>query len=92
MKIDFERHIVLLDDKKIYLTEIQNSILKLFYSNINQLITYEDIAEKVYQLQCDTSLKVLIRQHISLLRKKLSKNIKIKTIRNVGYIIEEELK
>lgn len=92
MKIDFERQIILLDDKKIYLTRIQSNILNLFYNNINQLVTYKDIAEEVYQLQCDTFLKVLIRKHISLLRKKLEGNIKIETIRNVGYIIEEELK
>lgn len=92
MKIDFERQIVLLGNRKIYLTRIQSDILNLFYNNINQLITYKDIAEKVYQLQCDISLRNLIRKHISLLRKKLEGNIEIKTIRNVGYIIEEELR
>lgn len=92
MKIDFEGHRVLLDNETIYLTKKQNAILELLYSSTNQLITYEDIAEKVYRTECNIFLKNLIRKHISLLRKKIGKNIEIKTIREVGYIIEEDLR
>ena len=92
MKIDFEGHRILLDNETIYLTKKQNAILELLYSSTNQLITYKDIAEKVYQTDYDIFLKNLIRKHISLLRKKIGKNIEIKTIREVGYIIEEDLK
>ena len=92
MKIDFEGHRILLDNETIYLTKKQNAILELLYSSTNQLITYKDISEKVYQTDYDIFLKNLIRKHISLLRKKIGKNIEIKTIREVGYIIEEDLK
>ena len=92
MKVDFEGHRVLLNNETIYLTKKQNAILEILYSSINQLITYEDIAEKIYRMECNIFLKNLIRKHISLLRKKIGKNIEIKTIREVGYIIEEGLR
>ena len=92
MKIEFEEYRIIIDNKTIYLTNTQKAILELLYNNKNKLITYEMIAKTIFQLECEELLKSLIRQHISLLRKKIDQYIKIHTIRGVGYIIEEEWK
>lgn len=90
MKIDFEGHRILLTDKIIYLTTMENNILEIIYNNKDKVTLYQDISNKIYQTECDELLKNLIRKHITLLRKKVSQYIKIKTVRDVGYIIEEE--
>ncbi len=91
MKIDFESHRIILENQIIYLTAIQNDILKLLHTNKGKIVKYETIAQKIYGIQCDLTLKVLIRKQISLLNKKIGEYIKIRNIKKVGYIIEEEL-
>lgn len=90
MKIDFETHRLLTEDKIIYLTNIQNKILKLFYNNKDKVLKYEILAKEIYGIECDYDLKKLIRKQISLLNKKVHKYIKIRNIKDVGYVIEEE--
>ena len=90
MKIDFETHRLLTENETIYLTNIQNRILKLFYNNEDKVLKYEILAKEIYGIECDSDLKKLIRKQVSLLNKKVNKYIKIKNIKDVGYIIEEE--
>lgn len=90
MKIDFETHRVIAQEETIWLTKIQNKLLETIYNNKDKVVTYKEIIYKIYQLECDESLKNLIRRHMTLLRKKVGQYIKIRTIRDVGYIIEEE--
>lgn len=92
MTIDFEGHRIIFEDKVIYLTKTENSILETICNNKQRVTTYQDVADKIYQINCDNELKALIRRHITLLRKKIGQYIKIKTVREVGYIIEEDLK
>ena len=92
MIIDFEGHRIYIKDEIIYLTTKESEILELIYNNREKVITYQEITNKIYKINCDKSLKNLIRKYISQIRKKVNKYIKIKTIRDVGYIIEEELK
>lgn len=91
MKIDFEKHRLSTDNETIYLTNIQNEILKLFYNSNNKALKYETLAKEIYGIECDSDLRKLIRKQISLLNKKVNKYIKIRNIKDVGYIIEEEL-
>lgn len=92
MKIDFEEHRIILENQTIYLTVSENIILKLLYENKNKVIKYEEITNKIYGMNIDEGFKNVIRKQISLLNKKIGKYIKIKNVRGVGYIIEEDLK
>ncbi len=94
MIIDFKGYRVILKDKTIYLTKININIFELLYKNKNKVVTYNEIIYKIYKTEPDEYLKSSIRQHISLLKKKLNKYITIKNIYNTGYImiIEEDLK
>ena len=91
MKIDFETHRLLTENETIYLTNIQNRILKLFYNSEDKVLKYEILVKEIYGIECDSDLKKLIRKQVSLLNKKVNKYIKIRNIKDVGYIIEEEL-
>lgn len=90
MKIDFESHRIILENKIIYLTIFENTILKLLYENRNKVVKYEKIISEIYKTNIDEGLKNATRKNISILNKKIDKYIKIKNVRGVGYIIEEE--
>lgn len=92
MKIDFEEHRLTIKDKNVWLTSIQNKLLKALYDNKGKVVMYKDIIKQVYDIESDDKLKALIVRHMTLLRKKVGQYIKIKTVREVGYIIEEDLK
>lgn len=92
MNIDIDNHRIILENKKIYITAAQNIILKLLYENRGKVVKYEEIISKIYKTNIDEGLKNALRKHMSILNKKISRYIKIKNIRNVGYIIEEDLK
>lgn len=91
MTIDFEGHRILLNNKTIYLTHIEKSILEILYENIGKVVKYDKLIKKIYNIQEDESLKNALRKNISILRRKIGNYINIHTIKNVGYIIEEEL-
>lgn len=90
MKIDVAGHRIIIQKETIWLTKIESNILKLLYEQKDSVITYQDIADKIYQVEADELLKGLIRKHIALLRKKIKDHITIKTVKGVGYILEEE--
>lgn len=90
MKIDFEGHRIVLENETIYLTTSENIILKLLYENRNKVVKYEEIINEIYKTNIDEGLKNSTRKNISILNKKIGKYIKIKNVRGVGYIIEEE--
>lgn len=92
MIIDFKEHRIITQNETIWLTNIQNQLLEILYSDQGKVVTYKDMIDKIYQTECDEMLKSLVRRHITLLRKKVGQHIKIKNVREIGYIIEEDLK
>ena len=89
MRLDFEGHIIISDKNTIYLTNIQASILEILYKNRGKVIKYEEIVRQIYGIDIDEELKRLIQKHISLMKKKIEPYVKIKIIRDIGYVIEE---
>lgn len=87
--MDFEIRRMIVNNKMIWFTNTENILLKLLYTKKGNVITYEKMANELYQTECDKWIKSLIRRHILLLRRKIGNYIKIKTIRDIGYIIEE---
>lgn len=88
MEINFNEHRIIVGDKTIWLTKIENTILELLYINKENVVSYQDIAKAIYQLELDEMLKRLISKHISVLRKKVNQYIEIKNVRDVGYVME----
>ena len=79
---------VTINNQNIELTHTQYELLYLFLTNLNIVLSREDIINKLFGYEYEASDRT-IDAHIKLLRSKLD-NYKdnIKTIRKVGYKFE----
>jgi len=82
-KINRNQHIVLMDDVKISLTHNEFELLMYFIDNKNNVLTREQILEKIWGIDYFGSDRV-VDDTIRRLRKKL-KHIGIETVYGYGY-------
>jgi len=78
--------------KRIELTAREFSLLEYLMLNKGRIVSRVDIAEKVWDLNFDTSTNI-IDVYINYLRKKIDKDHKIKllhTVVGMGYTIRED--
>lgn len=89
VKIDLNKHRVEVDKNFIELTLKEFEILKYLLENINIVITREQLIYKIWGYDFEGESRT-VDVHINTLRKKLGfdKDV-IKTIRGVGYIIND---
>ena len=88
LKIDHERHIVTLAEVPIELTFKEYELLRLLMSNVGVVMTRENIMIHVWGTDFEGESRT-VDMHIKTLRQKLGDmGSRIKTIRNVGYVIE----
>ena len=86
--LDNERHVVYVDNKGIELTYKEYELLKLLMHNAGIVLTREKIMERVWDTEFEGESRT-VDMHIKTLRKKLGDSSKhIKTVRNVGYVME----
>ena len=80
---------VSLETKTIKLTLKESLLLQLFMRNSGQVITKEQILDRVWGLDADVDLNN-IEIHVHYLRKKLSSPyFRIETVRGIGYCLKE---
>jgi len=85
--IDDKKHLCLIIDQEIYLTNKEYSILKLLLRNKSEVVSKETIFKDVWDTDFIGETRTL-DMHIKSIRKKLKENnatIEIKTIRGIGY-------
>ena len=86
--LDNERHVVYVDNKGIELTYKEYELLKLLMHNAGIVLTREKIMERVWDTGFEGESRT-VDMHIKTLRKKLGDSSRhIKTVRNVGYVME----
>lgn len=88
--LDDKKHICSIDEKEIYLTNKEFSILKLLIKNKNSTVTKDAIFKDVWDTDFMGETRTL-DMHIKSLRQKLKteeSTVAIKTIRGIGYSIE----
>ena len=86
--LDCEKRQVALDGENCELTYKEFELLKLFLQNAGIVMTRETIMEKVWGIDFEGESRTL-DVHIKTLRQKLKNaGTLIKTVRNVGYMIE----
>ncbi len=86
--LDNERHVVYVDNKGIELTYKEYELLKLLMHNAGIVLTREKIMERVWDTEFEGESRT-VDMHIKTLRKKLGDSSShIKTVRNVGYVME----
>ena len=76
-----------IDGKTVRLTKTETQLLELLMRNRNQVITKEQILDKIWGFNSDVEI-ANVELYIFYLRKKIdfsSAQLKLKTIRGVGY-------
>ena len=86
--LDNERHMVYVDDAPVELTFKDYELLRLLMSNPSVVLTREVIMRHVWGTEFEGESRT-VDMHIKTLRQKLgAAGSKIKTVRNVGYVME----
>lgn len=86
--LDAERHAVYVDDKLCELTYKEYELLNFLMVNAGIVMKRDVIMERIWGIDFEGESRTL-DMHIKTLRQKLgSASVHIKTVRNVGYVIE----
>ena len=86
--IDGERRLVFVKEKVCELTFKEYELLRFLMTNVGLVLTREQIMEQVWGTYFEGETRK-VDMHIKTLRQKLlTEGARIKTIRNVGYVIE----
>lgn len=88
--LDDERHAVYVDEKGVELTYKEYELLRLFMANKGIVLTRNMIMQKVWGTDFEGESRT-VDMHIKTLRQKLlDEGSQIKTVRNVGYVMEQK--
>ena len=88
IKIDLDAQRVYKNDDEIVLTALEYKILALLFTNINQTVSREKILDKIWDIAGNYVNDNTLTVYIKRIRAKLSPNDIIKTIKSIGYRIE----
>ncbi|MFP3886657.1 response regulator transcription factor [Priestia filamentosa] len=91
VKLNLLTRFLIIDNKKITLTSKEFDIIKYFLNHIEQVLTYNQILEKIWGYEQGDFHT--IRVHIAKLRDKIEKEtdrVRISTVWGVGYKIERK--
>lgn len=88
IKIDLDAQRVYKNDDEIVLTALEYKILALLFTNINQTVSCEKILDKIWDIAGNYVNDNTLTVYIKRIRAKLSPNDIIKTIKGIGYRIE----
>jgi len=90
IKIDFARHVVMVNRKEIEITPMEFKLLTLLIQRKNRVQSRERLLNDVWEISSDVTTRT-VDTHIKRLREKLGPaGDQIKTIRGVGYKFTEE--
>ncbi len=93
LKIDFDKHLVYLDDAELHTTPMEYNLLALFFRNIGKVLTTKYIIKEIYGVGYGTDTQAL-RTLMASLRRKIEKNPAkpryILTEIGVGYRLSDE--
>ncbi|APX72443.1 response regulator transcription factor [Companilactobacillus allii] len=92
IKVNLNNHEVFADQQAILLNGKEYDLLVYLLQNKNTILTKDQIFERIWGFDSDTSITV-VEVYMSNLRKKMrpsNNDYLIKTIRNVGYIFQDE--
>lgn len=90
LKLDLSEGKMISGNNKISINGKELNLLEMLFINKNQIINRETIADKIWGFNSDAEYNN-VEVYISFLRKKLkllNSNVKIKTVRGLGYKME----
>ena len=92
LKLDLSEGKMISGNNKISINGKELNLLEMLFINKNQIINRETIADKIWGFNSDAEYNN-VEVYISFLRKKLkllNSNVKIKTVRGLGYKMEDD--
>ena len=92
LKLDLGTGEISAGDKKMAINGKELDLLEILMINKNQIVTREVLTDKIWGYDSDAEYNT-IEVYVSFLRKKLkllNSNVKIKTVRGIGYKVEVE--
>lgn len=93
LRIDFDKHLVYLDDAELHTTPMEYNLLALFFRNIGKVLTTKYIIKEIYGVGYGSDTQAL-RTLMASLRRKIEKNPAkpryILTEIGVGYRLSDE--
>ena len=93
LKIDFEQHLVFLEEKEIHVTPMEYNLLSLFFKNQGKVLTTGYLLKNIYGIHYGSDTRAL-RTLMAGLRRKIEKNpakpCYILTEIGVGYRMKAE--
>ena len=93
LRIDFDKHLVYLEDAELHATPMEYNLLSLFFRNIGKVLTTKNIIKEIYGVGYGTDTQAL-RTLMASLRRKVEKNPAkpryILTEIGVGYRLSDE--
>ena len=84
LKLNMENYSVFLDDEPILLTKTEFELVKLLIENKEEIVSRDKIIEKIWGWEASDNL---LDSTMKKIRQKLGKE-KIKTVREIGYILK----
>jgi two-component system OmpR family response regulator/two-component system response regulator QseB len=88
ISLDPASHLVIYNDEKVELSQKEFEILSFLMGNIGKVISRSRLEESLYSWDSDVESNT-VEVHIHYLRKKLDPTL-IRTVRGVGYIIDND--
>ncbi|MCD8132277.1 MAG: response regulator transcription factor [Clostridiales bacterium] len=86
--IDHDRHLVFVDDRQLELTFKEYELLRYLMTNPSVVLSRESIMRQVWGTEFEGESRT-VDMHIKTLRQKLGDaGSRIRTVRNVGYVID----
>lgn len=87
--MDHERHMVFVDQKPVELTYKEYELLRYLMMNASVVLSRDSIMHQVWGTEYEGESRT-VDMHIKTLRQKLgSEGSRIRTVRNVGYVIDK---
>ncbi len=89
VKIDLDANRVYISDIPIEFTALEYKILTLLFNNIGKTVTREKILDKIWDVAGNFVNDNTLTVYIKRIREKLGKDDVIKTVKGIGYRVEE---
>ena len=87
IEFDLDKMVVYKDKKEIQLTSLELKILSLLFSNLNKVVTRNDIIDKIWEWTGNDINDNTVTVYLKRIREKLGTDIII-TIKGIGYRVD----
>jgi len=89
IKYDLDKKVVYKEGKEILFTSLEIKILNLLFTNLNKVVSRQDIIEKIWEWTGNDVNDNTVTVYLKRIREKLKSDI-ICTVKGIGYRIDEK--